>query len=404
MNITLVHPTMFLGGAEIVVARLAEDLQKMGHKVNLAVTEIESESPLGNYASLKCVVSENRLVKSVSQKLRKKLGPNILSETMYEIPTLRNMIASTLNRCDVINPHGYPSYWASAFFSDKRPIVWNCNEVYPEFLRLFRDSSCAGLLRGSKYLFRASLIKPVDTYIVKRYIDIIVVLSELNRQRVKKQYGRDSLIVRSPVDDLFFEKCEPSAVISKYKLENSFVVLQVGWLQSEKRPLATLLAAKLLVKRIPNLKVVFAGEGPQRAYLMMKANELDINENVVFTGLASQRDIHKLYHACDVNVFPVLEHSWGLTPFEALASGRVSVVSSRTGAAELIGPNDIGVVVYPTPNNLAEAIFDIYKHPRKCEEKVTRGREFVEKHLKREIYAQKMIEVYEKALMKNKCL
>jgi len=395
MNVTIVHPRVFLGGAEIVVARLAEDLQNMGHKVNLAVTEIDPEGHLGNCSGLKCVTSENRLVKSVSKKLRQKLGPNIISETVYEIPTLRDMITGTLDRCDVINPHGYPSYWACACFADKRPIVWNCNEVYPEFLRSFRDPS---LLRRIKYSLRASLIEPLDTYIVRRYIDIVVVLSELNRQRVKEHYGRDCLIVRSPVDDLFFEKCETSAVVSKYELMNSFVVLQVGWLQSEKRPVTTLIATRLLVKKIPNLKTVFAGGGPQHAYLVRKAYELGIRKNIVFTDSVSQQDVRQLYHACDVNVFPALEHSWGLTPFEALASGRISVVSSRTGAAELIGPNDVGVVVYPTPRNLAEAIYDIYSHREKYEDKLARGRELVEKRLRRKIYARKMIEIYKKAV------
>jgi glycosyltransferase involved in cell wall biosynthesis len=107
--------------------------------------------------------------------------------------------------------------------------------------------------------------------------------------------------------------------------------------------------------RDPEVWLVLAGDGPDRAALESQASRM---ERVRFPGYVPYPDLPALYAASDLFVHPAQEERWGVSVQEALACGLPVVASSRVGAGyDLI---EVGVTgyVYPAgdPEMLAHRI------------------------------------------------
>ena len=124
-----------------------------------------------------------------------------------------------------------------------------------------------------------------------------------------------------------------------------------------------------------------------------------IANSVRFLGGRDPEEVRDLYSTCDVNLFPPVNQSWGLTPFEALCAEKVSIVSSDCGAAELLAEQRIGVVCEPTAEAFAASILEVHRHPGKYRAMARRGRRFVAKNLTWGQYAEKVLK-----LMDDVCL
>ena len=105
----------------------------------------------------------------------------------------------------------------------------------------------------------------------------------------------------------------------------------------------------------------------------------------------------ELYEICDLNLFPAVNQSWGLTPFEALAASRISVVSKDTGAAELLKSEDIGAICDPTADAFAERIVRVYQDPEAVLEMASRGRDYVIRNLTWGRYTDTVISIFQDA-------
>lgn len=76
----------------------------------------------------------------------------------------------------------------------------------------------------------------------------------------------------------------------------------------------------------PDTVLIFVGDGPMRQDMEELTNELDIKDNVIFTGVRG--DVSKLIHIFDVLIFPSLFEGLGGVVLEAQAAGVPAVVST----------------------------------------------------------------------------
>ena len=107
---------------------------------------------------------------------------------------------------------------------------------------------------------------------------------------------------------------------------------------------------------IPNTKLVFAGDGAQRAELEKEAAMRNIANKVQFLGFVNQSQLPKLYKSADLMVIPSRYEPFGLVVNEAMLCGCPVVASDRVGAVrDLITHGKTGYV-YPCDdtNALAE--------------------------------------------------
>lgn len=146
-------------------------------------------------------------------------------------------------------------------------------------------------------------------------VDHFIAISQTVQQRIKKYYGRDSVVVYPPVE---LNKFKLSANPKKYYLAG-------GRLVPYKR-------FDLIVKAFSRigLPVKIFGIGPEERYLKKIAKA-----NVEFLGRICDEQKTKLYQDCIAFINPQ-EEDFGITAIEAMASGRPVIAYNRGGATETI--------------------------------------------------------------------
>ncbi len=104
-----------------------------------------------------------------------------------------------------------------------------------------------------------------------------------------------------------------------------------------------------ILERLPDVRLLLVGGGPQEEALKEQARHLGIADKVIFTGRVPHQDVQRYYDLIDVLAYP--RHSMRLTdlvtplkPLEAMAQGRLLVASDVGGHRELIRDGETGML------------------------------------------------------------
>ena len=116
-------------------------------------------------------------------------------------------------------------------------------------------------------------------------------------------------------------------------------------------------AARRLLPRHPNLRVLLVGGGPQESNLKAQASAAGLQDRVIFTGRVPHAEVQRYYELIDVLAYPRLpirltELVTPLKPLEAMAQGRIFVASDVGGHRELIRHGETGFL-FPAGNAVA---------------------------------------------------
>jgi glycosyltransferase involved in cell wall biosynthesis len=103
-------------------------------------------------------------------------------------------------------------------------------------------------------------------------------------------------------------------------------VLHVGRIATEKNLELAVRAFRALQARRPSARMVWVGDGPERARLQRG------NPDFVFAGVRHGEDLARHYASADLFCFPSRSETFGNVTLEALASG-IPVIAFDTGAA-----------------------------------------------------------------------
>lgn len=139
------------------------------------------------------------------------------------------------------------------------------------------------------------------------------------------------------------------------------VVLFAGKFVAEKQPMELLEA--FLNLKLPDVVLIFVGDGPQREWLHKFASDRSGSEGtslVRFLPFANQSEMPSRYLLADLFVLPSrgLYETWGLAVNEAMHMGVPCLVSSRVGCQrDLVTQGETGWVFDPTdPQGLARSL------------------------------------------------
>lgn len=104
----------------------------------------------------------------------------------------------------------------------------------------------------------------------------------------------------------------------------------------------------------PGLKLIVAGDGPEREELEARAVELGVADAVSFLGVVARASLPDLYASADAFVFPSTTETQGLVQAEALAAGAYAIVADCAPNREVVGA--AAQIVAPTPAAFAKAL------------------------------------------------
>lgn len=145
----------------------------------------------------------------------------------------------------------------------------------------------------------------------------------------KYMFKDDFRVFRNGIDVKKFKynKEIRKKVRNELKLEDKFVVGNVGRLHVVKNQEFILKLIMELKKEIPNVFFLLIGDGELENYLISKIKEYDIAENVLL--LKKRSDVNELYQAMDVFLLPSLFEGIPLVGIEAQAAGLPCVFSDK---------------------------------------------------------------------------
>ncbi len=142
------------------------------------------------------------------------------------------------------------------------------------------------------------------------------------------------------------------------------VVGAIGRLNTQKGHAYLLAAAPEILKAVPGVFLLIAGDGDLMAALERQAHELGLAERVRFAG--HRTDVPDLLGAIDVLAIPSLYEGTPLTLFEAMAAGKAVVASAVDGCAEVLEHERTALLVPPRdPAALAGAIGSLLTDPER---------------------------------------
>jgi len=177
------------------------------------------------------------------------------------------------------------------------------------------------------------------------------------------------------------------------------VIGSVGRLSREKGLDDLLRAAAQLIKRGAPIRVVLAGDGPERARLIKLAQQLEIETRVDFRGEVAHDQVPAVLNELDVFVMPSRAEGFGVAALEAAAM-ELPVVASRVhGIPDVVSDGATGLLVPPGDiASLADAISRLVSDAELRGKMGRAGRAFVEQRYRWEDNVAQMERLYRHVL------
>jgi teichuronic acid biosynthesis glycosyltransferase TuaC len=167
----------------------------------------------------------------------------------------------------------------------------------------------------------------------------------------------------------------------------------------QSKGLSDLLAAhRTVLSHGKHCLLVLLGEGPYREHLERQANQLGLEDWVIFAGHKPHAEVAKWISACDLVVQPSVTEGSPLPVYEALVCGRPVIASRVGGIPELIVSDDYGLLVPPAdPEALGDALLCGLEKAWDTEQIRRHGRQYTWGRV-----SDQLISLYEKVLASSR--
>jgi glycosyltransferase involved in cell wall biosynthesis len=252
---------------------------------------------------------------------------------------------------------GLAAYLASRRF--RVPLVMAYKDIFPEVARLLEDFHSEAVNR---------VLQGVNRFLVRK-AHRSVALGETMRRRLIEGKGADPSRVAVIPDWADCSEIVPAskdnAFARAHGLADKFVVMHSGNLGLS-QGLGGVVEAAAHLRHVPDIQMVFVGEGVKKPALQARARELGL-DNVRFLPYQPKEGLTASFATADVFLISLLPGLAGyIVPsklYGILAAGRpyVAAVEEECEVAAITRQHDCGLVVPPDkPRELAEGILRLY--------------------------------------------
>lgn len=257
---------------------------------------------------------------------------------------------------------------------------------------------------------RYRLTRALESYALRRADAITTICEGLRTDMINRGLPAEKITtIPNAVDIEAFSVGNQVDEILKnqFDLHDKRVIGFIGSFYSYEGLEILLRALPEMLLKYPNLRVLLVGGGPQDTYLRELAKELDIQNEVIFTGRVPHDQVKKYYDLIEILIYPRLsmrltELVTPLKPLEAMAQGRLLVASDVGGHLELIRDGETGILFKAGDvQSLAEKVINLLSVPHQWPNLRQAGRHFVENERNWQVSVAKYDMIY-KQLMANR--
>lgn len=370
------HPA--LGGIETVVRAVSEGLVSRGHSVTVLC-----------YSSDVQEVSEDLLqgVKVLRVPMKGTLFSQPISFS-YRNTLLQHAADYDLLHFHIPNPL---AEFSALSLPPRLPYVatFHAQIVRQKLLRPFYRPLVRRLLKGAK-----QIILPT-----RKHLTSSSFLEGFGPQCTVIPFGLNSAASRAS------QPLPENLENFSQRLQNKHgkFILFVGRLVEYKGLTYLLDAMKVLHSKVPDLKLVIVGEGPEEFHLKLKTSELGLESVVHFAGrVSNDEDLKAYYHACRFFVLPSISpaEAFGLVLLEAMAFGKALITTELDSGVSEVNLHDVtGLQVPPCDSTLlAGALIELASNPALCEKLGQGGKQRLATEFTHERMIDAHLEVYNLAL------
>jgi glycosyltransferase involved in cell wall biosynthesis len=272
-----------------------------------------------------------------------------------KIPPLKQISATEkFYSCNFSNDYDFFIFtgnWSHYAAHNHHPNMWYCYtpvrafyDLYDTFLKR-QDFITRQAFRTWVYGHRLMDQKSVNN------IDRIVTISKNSQKRIEKYHHRTADIIYPPVD------------VSKFKFkEYGDFWLSVNRLYPEKRIELQIEA----FKKMPDEKLIIVGGYAKGDHAEKYAKNISskLPYNVTILGEVSEQELIDLYSRCKGLICTALDEDFGLTPVEAMASGKPVVAVNEGGFRETV-TEETGLLINADLLSTIEAVKLISGEPER---------------------------------------
>ena len=236
--------------------------------------------------------------------------------------------------------------------------------------------------------------------------DLILSASKWLKEHLVEQGIPESKIVTTPsgIDISLFSNQDGAKVRKKYRLEDSAVIIYVGELMKPRYLHVLIQAFSKVEEKRKNVKLLMVGEGSDERNLRRLATELNIQDDVIFTGRVPHSEVPDFIAAADIAVSPVsplpfFKLSSPIKQLEYMAMAKPVVATEEIPEQEeILKESGAGILASFTPEAIADAIIELLDDPERATEMGRRGREWVVKNRSYDKLAKELEQAYYKIL------
>ena len=234
---------------------------------------------------------------------------------------------------------------------------------------------------------RYRLARALESFALRRVAHVTTICEGLKQDIVARGVAKERVTVIPNAVDIaafkFGSACD-EALKASLGLAEKRVIGFIGSFYAYEGLDLLLKAMPAILQRLPDLRLLLVGGGPQERALKALAAGLGIADKVVFAGRVPHDEVQRYYSVVDVFAYP--RHSMRLTdlvtplkPLEAMAQGGLVLASDVGGHKELIRHGETGILFRAGDSaSLADAVVGLFAARERWPNLRAQGRRFVE--------------------------
>ncbi|NLZ73186.1 MAG: glycosyltransferase family 4 protein [Bacteroidales bacterium] len=391
--VTFEYPPRIEGGAGIYAASLTKELVKIGHEVHVltpcSTGSVREEVIDGVYVHRVDVIDKPYLL-ALSFWINLREALNSLNRQLKGVDILHgnnltNLLIFQKTIPQIVTIHSLSSLSITA----EKPNV---------FKRLFDKGE-------NNYFF-----KNLERSILNRS-DIIIANSLYTEKAI---YADEKLSVKEPKVFVIpngpsmkiinpLQRDEEFAIREKLNLGDCPIILFVGRLVPRKGLHFLIQAMKNLNESGIRAKLIAVGDGSDRYNCINLVNELNLNDQVIFTGYIDENLLKKLYSLSNIVAIPSINEPFGIVALDAMLAGKPIVAFDSGALPEILEDNVNGMLVEPEdPIAFSEALSKYLSDPELAQKVGRRNSEVALSKYSWRKYAEELDRVYNFAITEHR--
>lgn len=363
-----------VNGVVTSIQQLSDNLRAMGHEVKI----LSLSQKMHSY-----VEGDVTYLASMNMEV-------IYPDARFRFPKFNDEVKALIDwKPDLIHSQSeFASYLIAKRLAKRLgiPVVHTYHTVYEDYTHYFSPSKRLG----------KKIAATGTRWVCKRPQAVIAPTEKVRRMLERYGIGPDGqqvFVVPTGIDPApFADRSNRDALRQKYGVSSDTVLMvAVGRLGKEKNYEEVLHYLKQFGD--PRVRLLLVGDGPDRGHLEKLAEELRLNDRVVFAGMIPHSEIGPYYSVADLFVCASSSETQGLTYLEAEAAG-LPVLCRRDDCLSGVIINGENGWQYDTYEEFADYLTRMLDPDLRAQMGNT-AREHMEANYSAAAFAQKVLKIYE---------